>query len=46
MLSQHGNVNWFCSWLSGEEDPNPAKAEQYKRWRKLQRTDKTGQKSN
>ena len=49
MTSQQGNVDWFCFWLKGEEDPDPAKAEQYKRWRelrKLQQTDKTGQKSN
>jgi len=32
MISQQGNVDWFCFWLKGEEDPDPAKAEQYKRW--------------
>ena len=49
MASQQGNVDWFRFWLQGYEDPDPAKAEQYKRWRelrKLQQTDKTGQKSN
>jgi hypothetical protein len=49
MISQQGNVDWFCFWLKGEEDPDPTKAEQYKRWRELrslQQTDKTGQKSN
>ena len=49
MISQQGNVDWFCFWLKGEEDPDPTKAEQYKRWRelrKLQQTDKTGQKPN
>jgi hypothetical protein len=35
MVSQQGNVDWFCFWLKGEEDPDPAKAEQYKRWRDL-----------
>jgi len=35
MISQHGNVDWFCFWLKGEEDPDPAKAAQYKRWREL-----------
>jgi len=35
MVSQQGSVDWFCFWLKGEEDPDPAKAEQYKRWRKL-----------
>jgi len=35
MISQQGNVDWFCFWLKGEEDPDPAKAEQYARWREL-----------
>jgi dipeptidyl aminopeptidase/acylaminoacyl peptidase len=35
MISQQGNVDWFCFWLKGEEDPDPAKADQYKRWREL-----------
>jgi hypothetical protein len=35
MISQQGNVDWFCFWLKGEEDPDPSKAEQYQRWRKL-----------
>jgi dipeptidyl aminopeptidase/acylaminoacyl peptidase len=35
MTSQQGNVDWFCFWLKGEEDPDPAKAEQYTRWRHL-----------
>lgn len=35
MASQGGNVDWFAFWLKGEEDPDPAKADQYKRWRKL-----------
>ena len=33
MVSQQGDVDWFFFWLKGEEDPDPAKAEQYKRWR-------------
>jgi len=48
MTSQQGNVDWFVFWLKNEEDPDPGKAEQYKRWRELrtlQQTDKTGQKS-
>ena len=36
-VSQQGNVDWFAFWLKGEEDLDPAKAEQYKRWRKLRR---------
>lgn len=35
MVSQQGDVDWFCFWLKGEEDPDPAKAEQYNRWRDL-----------
>ena len=35
MISQQGNVDWFCFWLEDEEDPDPIKAEQYKRWREL-----------
>jgi hypothetical protein len=35
MISQQGNVDWFCFWLKDEEDPDPAKVEQYKRWRQL-----------
>jgi dipeptidyl aminopeptidase/acylaminoacyl peptidase len=35
--SQQTTVDWFCFWIEGEEDPDPAKAEQYARWRELQR---------
>jgi len=37
MTSQQGDVDWFCFWLKGEEDPDAAKAEQYKRWRELRK---------
>ena len=37
MVSQQGNVDWFCFWLKGEEDPDPAKADQYQRWRELRK---------
>ena len=30
-----GNVDWFDFWLNGHEDPSPAKADQYSRWRHL-----------
>jgi hypothetical protein len=33
--SQGGNVDWFRFWLQGFEDPDPKKAEQYKRWKRL-----------
>jgi dipeptidyl aminopeptidase/acylaminoacyl peptidase len=48
ITSQQGNVDWFCFWLKGEEDPDPGKAEQYKRWRelrKLQRENEAKQKT-
>jgi hypothetical protein len=36
MISQQGNVDWFCFWLKGEEDDSdPTKTEQYKHWREL-----------
>jgi dipeptidyl aminopeptidase/acylaminoacyl peptidase len=49
MTSQQGNVDWFCFWLKGEEDPDRAKAEQYARWRKLRKLQDAqagGQKAN
>ncbi len=33
--SQQGTVDWFTFWLTGEEDPDPAKAKQYTRWHRL-----------
>jgi hypothetical protein len=42
MVSQQGNVDWFCFWLEGEEDPDPTKAEQYKRWRELRHLHEAG----
>jgi dipeptidyl aminopeptidase/acylaminoacyl peptidase len=35
LVSQQGNVDWFVFWLNDEEDPDPAKAQQYLRWRRL-----------
>lgn len=35
LASSQGNADWFRFWLKGEEDPDPAKAEQYVRWRRL-----------
>lgn len=29
------NVDWLNFWLNGKEDPDPTKAQQYKRWREL-----------
>ena len=36
-VSLQGNVDWFSFWLKGEEDPDPAKADQYARWRELRK---------
>ncbi|PYQ62047.1 MAG: hypothetical protein DMF53_13960, partial [Acidobacteria bacterium] len=36
-LSQESAVDWFDFWLNGHEDPDPAKAGQYGRWRELRR---------
>lgn len=47
--SQQGNVDWFAFWLNGEVDKDPAKADQYERWRILrneheaQRLEKNGE---
>jgi dipeptidyl aminopeptidase/acylaminoacyl peptidase len=35
VVSQQGTVDWFAFWLKGEEDPDPSKAEQYERWRRI-----------
>jgi len=37
MASQGGTVDWFRFWLQNYEDPDPAKAEQYQRWRELRK---------
>jgi hypothetical protein len=37
MTSEQLTVDWFCFWLKREEDPDPAKAEQYARWRELRK---------
>jgi len=37
MASQGGTVDWFRFWLKDEEDPDPAKVEQYARWRELRK---------
>lgn len=35
MVSQGSTVDWMRFWLKGEEDLDPAKREQYERWRRL-----------
>jgi len=42
LASETINVDWFRFWLKGEEDPDPAKAEQYARWRELRRLQQEG----
>jgi dipeptidyl aminopeptidase/acylaminoacyl peptidase len=37
LASQEMNVDWYDFWLNGHEDPDPAKADQYARWRELRR---------
>lgn len=44
LTSQQGNVDWFCFWLKTEEDPDPAKAEQYARWRELRKLQEENEK--
>jgi dipeptidyl aminopeptidase/acylaminoacyl peptidase len=38
LASQGGSVDWFRFWLKDEQDPDPAKAEQYARWQKLRKS--------
>ena len=40
LASQGGSVDWFRFWLQDYEDPDPAKAEQYDRWRVLRKLQK------
>jgi len=37
------NVEWLNFWLRDYEDPNPTKADQYKRWRELRKLDEKDQ---
>jgi dipeptidyl aminopeptidase/acylaminoacyl peptidase len=37
IASQQRNVDWFRFWLTGDEDPDPAKKQQYKGWEELRR---------
>ncbi len=45
MASQGGTVDWFRFWLQDYEDPDQAKAEQYKRWRELRKLQEENDKS-
>jgi len=35
LASQGGTVDWFRFWLKNEEEPDPAKNDQYVRWREM-----------
>lgn len=35
LTAMQENIDWFDFWLLGKEDPDPAKAQQYKRWRAM-----------
>jgi len=37
LYSETFNADWFDFWLNGHEDSDPAKAEQYKRWREMKK---------
>jgi dipeptidyl aminopeptidase/acylaminoacyl peptidase len=37
LASQEMNVDWYDFWLNGHEDSDPAKADQYARWRELRK---------
>jgi hypothetical protein len=43
MASQGGSVDWFRFWLQDYEDPDPAKANQYARWRELRKLQEENQ---
>jgi dipeptidyl aminopeptidase/acylaminoacyl peptidase len=44
-VSQETTVDWYDFWLNGHEDPDPAKAEQYARWRELLKLQQENEKS-
>ncbi len=37
LRSEQATVDWLSFWLKGEEDPDPAKLEVYRRWHELRR---------
>jgi dipeptidyl aminopeptidase/acylaminoacyl peptidase len=41
MASQQTNIDWFLFWLKDEEDADPAKRQQYERWRMLRQSEKS-----
>ena len=43
LASEKINVDWFRFWLKDEEDPDPAKRDQYDRWRELRKLQEQNQ---
>ena len=43
LLIYQRNVDWMRFWLQGYEDPDPAKRDQYERWRKLKQLPTTAE---
>jgi dipeptidyl aminopeptidase/acylaminoacyl peptidase len=46
LVSQQAAVDWFCFWLKGDQDPDPAKRIQYARWRAMRQLLKTNEVRN
>lgn len=44
MASQGGSVDWFRFWLQDYEDPDPTKAQQYRRWHGLRQMQQESEK--
>jgi dipeptidyl aminopeptidase/acylaminoacyl peptidase len=46
IASQGGSVDWFRFWLQDYEDPDPAKTDQYARWRQLRTMQEENDRTN
>ena len=46
LASKQAVVDWFRFWLQDYEDPGPAKAEQYNRWRELRKMQEQNEKKS
>jgi len=44
LASQGGTVDWLRFWLKGEEDLDPAKADQYARWHEMRKLQEKNEK--
>jgi hypothetical protein len=45
MAAKHGAIDWLSFWLRGDEESDPAKADQYTRWHRLRDQRDTASKS-